>query len=79
MKADTHIQLALFKATVEQSTALNGKLQQRPKQLFNEWVKAGNKLWDEMLKTNQVNEAYLDSISDIYHNINLEIKKNIKD
>jgi len=32
-----------------------------------------------MLKTNQVNEAYLDSISDIYHNINLEIKKNIKD
>ncbi len=31
----------------------------------------------EMLKTNQVNEEYLDSISDIYHNINLEIKKNI--
>lgn len=77
MKADVHIQLALFKATVEQSTALNGKLNQRPKQLFNEWVKAGNKLWDEMLKTNQVNEEYLDQISDIYHNINLEIKKNI--
>lgn len=77
MKADVHIQLALFKATVEQSTALNGKLNQRPKQLFNEWVKVGNKLWDEMLKTNQVNEEYLDSISDIYHNINLEIKKNI--
>ena len=54
MKADVHIQLALFKATVEQSTALNGKLNQRPKQLFNEWVKVGNKLWDEMLKTNQV-------------------------
>jgi len=79
MKADIHIQLALFKATVEQSTALNGKLNQRPKQLFNEWVKAGNKLWDEMLKSNQVNEEYLDQISDIYHNINLEIKNNIKD
>lgn len=77
MKADVHIQLALFKATVEQSTALNGMLNQRPKQLFNEWVKTGNKLWDEMLKSNQVNEGYLDLISDIYHNINLEIKKNI--
>jgi hypothetical protein len=77
MKADVHIQLALFKATVEQSTALNGKLNQRPKQIFVQWQKLGNMLWDEMLKTNQVSEEYLDSISDIYHNINLEIKKNI--
>lgn len=77
MKADIHILIALFKATVEQSTALNGMLKQKPKQVYNEWVKLGNKLWDEMLKTNKVNEEYLDSISDIYHNINLEIKKTL--
>jgi len=79
MIADSHILLALLKATVEQSTALTGKLNQKPKQTFVQWQKLGFKLLDEMLKTNQVNEEYLDQISDIYHNINLEIKKNIKD
>jgi len=79
MIADTHIQLALLKATVEQSTALTGKLNQKPKKTFIQWQKLGFKLLDEMLKTNQINEEYLDQISDIYHNINLEIKKNIKD
>ena len=78
MKADIHILLALFKATVEQSTALTDKLKQKPKQTFVQWQKLGNKLWDEMLKSNQLDEEYLDSISDIYHNISLEIKRNIK-
>ena len=78
MKADTHIQLALLKATVEQSTALTGMLNQKPKQIFKQWQQLGFKLLDEMLKTNEINEGYLDSISDIYHNINLEIKRNIK-
>lgn len=77
MKAETHILIALFKATVEQSTALTGHLKQKPKQTFVQWQKLGFKLIDEMLASGQISEEYLDSISDIYHNINLEIKKNI--
>ena len=77
MKADLHIQIALLKSTVEQSTALTGMLKQKPKQIFAQWQQLGFKLLDEMLKTNQLNEEYLDQISDIYHNINIEIKKNI--
>jgi hypothetical protein len=78
MKAETHILMALFKSTVEQSTALTGCLKQKPKQEFNIWQKQGFKLLDEMIKNNLIDESYLDSISDIYHNINLEIKRNIK-
>ena len=77
MKADTHILMALFKATVEQSTTLTGKLKQKPKQEFNTWQKQGFKLLEEMEKSNQLDQDYLDNIGDIYHNINLEIKKNI--
>lgn len=78
MKAESHILMALFKSTVEQSTALTGHLKQKPKQEFNIWQKQGFKLLDEMIKNNLIDESYLDSISDIYHNINLEIKQNIK-
>ncbi len=77
MKADTHILMALFKATVEQSTTLTGKLKHKPKQDFNTWQKQGFKLLEEMEKSNQLDQDYLDNIGDIYHNINLEIKKNI--
>jgi len=77
MKADTHILMALFKATVEQSTALTGTLKQKPKHEFNIWQKQGFKLLEEMEKNNKLDINYLDSIGDIYHNINLEIKKKI--
>ena len=78
MKADIHILMALFKATVEQSTALTGALKQKPKQEFNLWQKQGFKLLAEMEKANNLDQVYLDSIGDIYHNINLEIKKNLQ-
>lgn len=77
MIADAHILMALFKSTVEQSTALTGELKQKAKYEFNIWQKQGFKLLDEMLKANNLNQEYLDSIGDIYHNINLEIKKNL--
>ena len=77
MKAEIHILMALFKATVEQSTALTGALKQKPKHEFNIWQKQGFKLLEEMEKTNKLDVDYLDSIGDIYHNINLEIKKNL--
>lgn len=76
MKAEQHILMALFKATVEQSTALTGELKQKPKQEFNIWQKQGFKLLDEMEKANMLNNEYMEKISDIYHNINLEIKRN---
>lgn len=75
---EQHILMALFRATVEQSTALTGQLKQKPKQEFNIWQKQGFKLLEEMEKANMLNSEYLDSITDIYHNINLEIKKNDK-
>jgi hypothetical protein len=77
MKAETHILMALFKATVEQSTALTGQLKQNPKYEFNIWQKQGFKLLESMEKANMLNQEYLDNIGDIYHNINLEIKAKI--
>ena len=75
MNPDHHILMALFKATVEQSTALTGKLQHKPKQEFVIWQKQGFKLLDELEKHNMLNEAYLTEIADIYHNVNKEIKE----
>ena len=77
MKAEIHILMALFKATVEQSTALTGQLKQKPKQEFNIWQKQGFKLLSELEKANKIDQEYFDKISDIYHNINLEIKRTI--
>ncbi len=74
MKTESHILMALFKATVEQSTALTGQLKQKPKQEFNVWQKQGFKLLEEMEKANMLDVDYLEKITDIYHNINLEIK-----
>ena len=75
MESEKHILMALFKATVEQSTALTGHLKQKPKQEFNLWQKQGFKLLEEMEKHNMLNSEYLNNISDIYNNINLEIRK----
>lgn len=75
MVSETHILMALFKATVEQSTSLTGELKQKPKQEFTLWQKQGFKLLESMEHNNMINEDYLNSITDIYHNINLEIKK----
>lgn len=78
MKAETHILMALLKSTVEQSTVLTNQYKQKVKQEFNIWQKQGFKLLEEMENRNMIDEEYLNSITDIYHNINIEIKKNIK-
>lgn len=78
MKAETHILMALLKSTVEQSTVLTNQYKQKVKQEFNIWQKQGFKLLEEMESRNMIDEEYLNSITDIYHNINIEIKKNIK-
>ena len=39
---ESHILIALFKATIEQSTLLVGKYKQKSKSVFNIWQKQGN-------------------------------------
>jgi hypothetical protein len=79
MKADTHILLALFKSTVEQSTALTDKLKQKPKQDFVIWQKQGFKMLEGIEKQVGLDIEYLEKITDIYHNINIEIKRSFKE
>lgn len=77
IQANTQILIALFKSTVEQSTALTKEYKQKAKMEFNIWQQQGFKLLSELEKQNQVNEEYVNSITDVYHNINLEIKSNL--
>jgi len=66
---ESHILVALFKATIEQQTALKGKFKHKSNQSFNQWQRLGNKLLDELEEQNQVNEDYLNSITDLYHSV----------
>ena len=77
IQTNTQILIALFKSTVEQSTALTKEYKQKAKMEFNIWQQQGFKLLSELEKQNQVNEEYVNNITDIYHNINLEIKSNL--
>ena len=77
VQTNTQILIALFKSTVEQSTALTKEYKQKAKMEFNIWQQQGFKLLSELGKQNQVNEEYVNNITDIYHNINLEIKSNL--
>ena len=77
IQTETQILIALFKSTVEQSTALTKEYKQKAKQEFNIWQQQGFKLLSELEKQNMVNEEYVNNITDIYHNINLEIKSNL--
>lgn len=72
---ETNILLALFKCTIEQSTFLTGKLKQKPKQSFVLWQKQGVNLLNDLEKINLVNEDYLESLTDVIHNIINEIRK----
>lgn len=75
---ETNILLALFKSTIEQSTFLTGKLKQKPKKSFILWQKQGVTLLNELEKVNLVNEKYLESLTDVIHNIVNEIRKQNK-
>ena len=66
---ESNIMLALMKATIEQSEYLRGELKQKPKQVFNNWSKLGSSLLNELEKRNIANEDYLESITDVIHNI----------
>lgn len=78
IQTETQIFIALIKAVVEQSTTLTGEYKQKLKQDFNIWQKQGFKIIEELEKQNKLNEDYVNNITDIYHNINLEIRNNLK-
>lgn len=74
---ETLILIALAKAFTEQSTHLTGMLRHKPKQAFNSAVGSV----DYFIKTIENNLTpdevlFIEGITDIYHNMNLEIKKN---
>lgn len=73
---ENHILIALFKATIEQSTMLKNQFNHRPKQIFNTWQNQGNMLLNELEKRNLVNDEYIDSLADVIHNIMDEIRNN---
>jgi hypothetical protein len=75
---ETNILLALFKATIEQSTFLTGELKQKPKQSFILWQKQGVTLLNELEKVNLVSEEYLQALTDVIHNIINEIRNQNK-
>lgn len=77
IQTETQIFIALIKGVVEQSTTLTGEYKQKLKQDFNIWQQQGFKIVDELEKQNKLNNEYIESITDIYHNINLEIRKNL--
>ena len=79
IETETQIFIALIKGVVEQSTTLTGEYKQKLKQEFNIWQKQGFKIVEELEKQNMLNNEYIESITDIYHNINLEIRKNLNE
>lgn len=79
IQTETQIMIALIKSTVEQSQYLTKELKMKAKKEFNIWQKQGFEMVAELEKQNLVHEEYINSITDIYHNINLEIRKNLLD
>lgn len=75
LKKESAILMALFKSTVEQSQYLTNELKQKPKQVFNEWQKLGFRLLKELESGNVIQSEYIERVADIYHNINLEIRR----
>jgi hypothetical protein len=70
------ILIALGKAFSEQATKLTGELKHKPKQIFNQSVSSVDLLIRTIENNLTENEAeYLANVTDIYHNINLEIRK----
>jgi len=66
---ESHLLIALFKTTIEQQSTLKGQFKHRSNQLFTQWQNLGNKMLDELEKQNELNEDYLNSISDHYHEV----------
>ena len=60
------IQLALFKATVEQSNMLTGTTKQNTKMIFNQWQKLGFKILKVMENNSNLDE--LEEVTGVIEN-----------
>lgn len=72
------IMVALMKAFSEQSTFMIGEFKMELKQSLNNLIKRTDEFVygiEQHLTENQ--KEYLQSITDIYHNMNLEIRSNL--
>lgn len=76
---ETNVLIGLFKATMEQSSTMQGELKHNAKKQFNEWARLGWRMLNELEKNNLQKEDFLTSLSDVYHNVNLEVKKTLKE
>lgn len=71
---DVNILMGIFKALVEQTTTLTGHLSQKTKKDFNQFQKLGFKLLNGLEKNNKLNEEYLNTLSDAYHEVGIILK-----
>ncbi len=68
-----NILIALFKATVEQTTMLTGLPKQRTKVVFGRWIKEGNNLLK--LIEDFSDEDYLEEVTEKIENAIHELRK----
>lgn len=68
-----NILIALFKATVEQTTMLTGVPKQRTKVVFGRWIKEGNNLLKLIEEFSD--EEYLEEVTEVIENSINELRK----
>ena len=59
IQKETQILIALFKSTVEQSTALTKEYKRDAKKEFIQWQTIGFRMLNELEKQNQIHEDYV--------------------
>jgi len=68
--------IAVMKALSEQSTYLTGELKMKLKQDFNILVKHCDSLINDLeCKLTDVQKEYIQEVTDVYHNITIELRK----
>ena len=67
-----NILIALFKATVEQTTMLTGVPKQRTKVVFGRWIKEGNNLLKLIEEFSD--EEYLEEVTEVIENAIHELR-----
>lgn len=77
LQAETQILIGLIKALSEQSQHLTGEFKMQLRNDFNMWQKRGFEIVEQLEKQNKLHEEHINSITDIYHNINIEIRKTL--
>lgn len=68
--------IAIMKALSEQSTYLTGELKMKLKQGFNVLVKHCDSLINDLeYRLTDVQKEYIQDVTDVYHNITIELRR----